>query len=213
MPIGSTMLPDLVRLRGPLAEDHNFLRSSWLRSYRALYTIVPNESFFRVHGQIVEGLLRRPATRVVVACAKDDEAQIIGYAVAAPSERVVHWGYVKSSFRQMGIGRACVESALDGLAPGATIVVTHTLPDSVRDKVVRHGWTIRPLLAAYMGLGAELSSAAWADGADRDRREREERRADRSRRSPIVEAILAEPGPDPAEHEEVRRDQRPRRAS
>jgi GNAT superfamily N-acetyltransferase len=150
-----TDLPENVVLRPVRESDLNFIRSSWLKSYRPLYTMVPNPVYYAVYHGVVEGLLARPTSRTVVACASDHDDHILGYACAEPTEQRFHWAYVKEPFRRIGIGRALVRDALVGAAPGGGVIVTHTLPDGIAKLVVGEmGWSVRPALAMFFGLVA-----------------------------------------------------------
>src|SRR5690606_33473537 len=59
-------LLDLLDVRPMNDDDRNFVRSSWLRSNRARCEWAPRSEYFRLHHDVVEGLLERSTT--LVAC-------------------------------------------------------------------------------------------------------------------------------------------------
>lgn len=153
-------LLSLVRTRPMREGDKNFVRSSWLRSYRVMCEWVPQDEFMRIHHDVVEGLLVR--SRTIVAVAHDDDDQILGWACGEPGERrpLMHWCYVKSAFRGNGIASRLVGETLDGSGPPDRIVrtMTHLPPYSMLSKLNGRGWAIHPTLAFYLAL--EGTSAA-----------------------------------------------------
>lgn len=57
----------------------------------------------------VSDILQREACRVIVACDVEDADVILGYAVAEPAKRIVHWCATKYHFQRNGIGTAMLE--------------------------------------------------------------------------------------------------------
>lgn len=106
-------------LRAGLPEDHAFVFATWLRCYKrnSLFARrISNETFFRWHHLVIERILARSVIRV--AHAADAPEVILGYSVSEPG--VVHFVYVKGSFRKLGIATAL----LGHLDPNAC-VFTH----------------------------------------------------------------------------------------
>jgi GNAT superfamily N-acetyltransferase len=154
-------MSDLVTLRERRASDLNFIRSSWLKSAAALCPLpaIARPAFYAVHWDVVHGLLERADTRLVIACAREHEDQILGYACAAPEIQAFHWAYVKAPFRGQGIARALVHAALDGASKGG-IVATHTFPAALVARLAPRGWEFRPHLAFYLALGRDKTTEA-----------------------------------------------------
>lgn len=92
--------------------DVPFVLDSWLDGWRKLeFPEVHPDRVFPAARRIVQALLQRPDTRLVVAHVDDTPDAILGYAVfTAPS--TLHWVYVKGLYRGAGIGRALVHEAL-----------------------------------------------------------------------------------------------------
>jgi hypothetical protein len=103
------MLPNLaevVAFRPMAPGDVNFVLDSWLRSYReSPYAgCIPNNRFFDIMHEAVEGLLARGA-KVEVACAKHDPDKILGWLCGEiiNEELCLHFCYVKDPYRRMGL--------------------------------------------------------------------------------------------------------------
>lgn len=104
---------DLVALRDYLPADKNFIYASWLRGLyygSDFYREIPKNIFMAAYHTILERLLTAPGTVIRVACLKDDPETILGYAVARRSQgiTVMDWLFVKSSWRNIGIGKSLV---------------------------------------------------------------------------------------------------------
>lgn len=112
-------------LRASDPSDVPFIYSSWLKSYRDAPAVagIPNGIYYAGQHALIERLLER--STVVVACSSDDPQQIMGYGVGeilAPSTAVLHWLYVKHTFRGFGIAKA-LEGTL--VHKAATVFYTH----------------------------------------------------------------------------------------
>ena len=104
---------DGVIARGLTKDDIGFLFSSFLQSsYYGDYSIhgrIRLSVFKKHHRRVMESVLRRKDTRVIVACMPDDPSVIFGYVIYAANK--LFWIYVKDAFRKKGIGRFLWESA------------------------------------------------------------------------------------------------------
>jgi acetyltransferase (GNAT) family protein len=89
--------------------DLNFIFNSWLKSYydgSYFCKRIKENVFFRYHHKVIEGILARSTTSVLIASDPEDSGVIWGYAVFERfnDERnvpntVLHYVYVKESFR------------------------------------------------------------------------------------------------------------------
>jgi len=99
-------------LRPAVEEDINFLFSSWLKSYRASNFAkgVSNTVFFGEHHKAVEELLK--TSTVLIACNNKDLTDIYGYICAEEIDNVfvVHYIYIKHTYRMFGITKALMEA-------------------------------------------------------------------------------------------------------
>jgi GNAT superfamily N-acetyltransferase len=56
--------------------------------------------------KVAQGALTNPMVTVKVACLKEDPDVILGYSVASTNGDAVIWLFVKSAWRQQGIGKS-----------------------------------------------------------------------------------------------------------
>lgn len=106
-----------MQITTPTAEELAFVYDSWANSFRksAWAGCVPNHMWEAVSREMMRGIVDRGAV-IVVAVTPIEGAEgrrVMGYAVAEPDRRVLHWLYVKRDFRRVGIGR----QLLTALAP------------------------------------------------------------------------------------------------
>jgi len=96
-----------IRLRPACKDDIPLIFNSWLKSYRnSLFArFIDNTIFFTEHHKIIEKLLA--SNDVIVACNQEDPSQVYGYICAGKVDGffVLHYIYVKHTYRNMGIGR------------------------------------------------------------------------------------------------------------
>jgi hypothetical protein len=96
-----------ISVRHASEEDVNFLFHSWLRSYRdsSFAKDVSTDHYYSSHKRLVSGLLAR--CQVYVACNPTDVEQIYGFMAweRIADVLVVHYAYVKYSFRHLGVAR------------------------------------------------------------------------------------------------------------
>ncbi len=113
-------LKTLVSLReGKLnPKDESFIYNSWLKSHRSSpeCKFLDNDTYYNNHKLIIQKILSREGTNIILACNPEDEDQIYGWLVeetyqlpSSSSTRVIHYIYVKYNFRRMGIGRMLFE--------------------------------------------------------------------------------------------------------
>lgn len=91
-----------------IGDAKSLIYATWLRSYHSasLRTkTIPKDTFFREHHKVIDRILDRPETKVRLAVMPDDPSVVFGWAVTEGPD-VVHYVYVKPSFRKYGIARA-----------------------------------------------------------------------------------------------------------
>lgn len=129
------MIEDLVVLRALEDSEINFVYHSWLRSFRSdstFYRTIPREIFFENHRKRLYRLLDR--SHCIVANPRDHPDIIVAYIVwELPEEgnAVIHYIYVKSDYRKMGLARLLVDVA----AAGRKITATHRTDTIRRDRI------------------------------------------------------------------------------
>lgn len=101
-----------IETRDAYLEDVPFIFATWLRSYRhasAFARKISNEVYFARHHMVIDLILKRAGSKVSVAHPRGEPDVILGYVVSEKQpdgEDVVHYTYVKKSFRQMGVASA-----------------------------------------------------------------------------------------------------------
>lgn len=98
----------------PEPSEWAFIFDSWARSYRRSpwAGTVPNSLWDAVSRQASAGLVDRGATVLVAVTPIEGQEgrRIMGYVVAEPARKVLHWLYVKDDFRRMGVGSRLLDS-------------------------------------------------------------------------------------------------------
>ncbi len=110
-------------IRAAEESDLNFIYSSWLKAMRRTTGHIDKEVFYPNHRRLVEALIDK--SQILIACSDEDQNQIFGYLVKEERFKVpiLHFLYVKSPFRRMGIGTQLFK--MIGLPEGALMPVTH----------------------------------------------------------------------------------------
>lgn len=156
-------IDSMVRIRPMRDSDLNFVRSSWLKSYRRTVPDVLNDVYFRLHWEVAMGLLDRPGVRSLVACSSADDDQLIGWACGEPGaggkgRALAHYCYVKHTFRGMGIARQLVSEVLSG-GTSRDVTATHVPLEDMRKRLEGMGWIFRPQFAFYLAMERDPEAA------------------------------------------------------
>lgn len=85
-------------------EDHNFIYSTWLNSYRydSYLKSTPKSIYYNEYKLVVEDLLR--TSKTIICCLRDSPEVILGYLVFTPT--LFHYCFVKEAFRNYGLAKA-----------------------------------------------------------------------------------------------------------
>ena len=108
-------------------EDIPFLYSTWLNSYRndsETGLSVRKSIFFESYRLILDYILQKNTTKVLVACKPDEPNVIYGYMVAEPSDNVLHYVFVKEAFQRFGIANSLQQQLFPNTSSG-TVTITH----------------------------------------------------------------------------------------
>lgn len=103
-----------IAIRAAIKGDEPLIYSSWLKSYRANSAFskrIRTDIFFSNHHQVIEAILSRPTTRMLVATVADDPDTILGWFVFDLAGPVLHYVYVKEPFRHWGIATSLVTAS------------------------------------------------------------------------------------------------------
>lgn len=105
---------DLVTIRPYRPSDLNFILATWLRGLRygnEFFGAIESDAYFKTYHAVIEAMLGRPDTKVSVACLKDDEEVILGYAVVHKGH-ILDWVHVKTPWRHIGLAKNLVSDML-----------------------------------------------------------------------------------------------------
>lgn len=119
-----------IRMREKKASDTSFIYSTWLKSYRnsPFAGQMSNDTFYDNHKLLVEKILSKPTTKVLVLCEDGDEDHLYGYCVVeviGNSVEVVHYCYVKYTYRKMGFAKALLTAASGAFASTQSSLCSH----------------------------------------------------------------------------------------
>lgn len=113
----------IIKLRAHTDDDLGFIYNSWLKSFRREVRKLSRDSYFKAQGAVIDDIMKRSS--VVVACAKEDNTHIYGYAVyeLLDGQPVIYWIYVKDPYRNNGIGGELVHYVTN--KTDRVLVITH----------------------------------------------------------------------------------------
>lgn len=91
-----------------LNDARSLVYATWLRCYYSSSPFsrnVPKDVFFREHHAVIDRIMtRNPVVRLAVL--PDDPSVVFGWSVHEPGLGLIHFCYVKPSFRRYGIAKA-----------------------------------------------------------------------------------------------------------
>ena len=137
-----------LRFRPARASDEPFIYSSWLRSYHeggVAARFIERDVFMEGQKMLIARLLRDSATWV--AHPEGDDETICGwlcgaeeYADVSETGAIVHYVYVKSCYRGLGVMRGLLEA----VGIGATVETTHLTRAVLQFREHGHDWRFNP---------------------------------------------------------------------
>ena len=123
------MQVERIKIREADARDLNFILATWLRSFKSSSPFtkrIKNKIYYQFHHELIRKLLQ--TAKVLVAADGVDDSVIYGWLVVDELERndaivgkwaIVHYTYVKSAFRGLGIAHDLWKAA--ALHPDITL--------------------------------------------------------------------------------------------
>lgn len=121
-----------IELRLNTPADESFIYDSWLKSYQEQnrdFKRMGIRTYYAGYKKILMGIL--DSALVVIACNPDDKDQIYGFIVAEADADIVHYLYVKYTFRKLGIARRLLLNVHPELREKPLI---HTFANPISDK-------------------------------------------------------------------------------
>lgn len=98
-----------LHIRPHMPDDMNLIYNSWLKSAKEDFDI-PNSQFFDSYRDHINEVMAN--SQILVACDPLDPKFVHGYIVYQQVDDlfILHWAYVKSSFRKMGVMSTLIKS-------------------------------------------------------------------------------------------------------
>lgn len=141
-------LQPTIEFRQATTADEAFIFDSWLRSQWKLDARekMPSTIFFAGQRQRIDRLL--PRSRVIIAYSPADATEALGYVVAEASWKTacVHWLYVKSTFRRLGIASRLLQVTL-AMCNASNLQHSHKSDARAKRLFERVGSTFNPYAA------------------------------------------------------------------
>lgn len=111
---------ELLAIRDYRPGDKNFILATWLRGLKYgndWYNLIPSDIYFKTYQLVLLQLLSSLNVSIKISCLKDDADVILGYSVLNKAHTILHWVFVKSNWRSIGIMKA--------LVPNTVVAATH----------------------------------------------------------------------------------------
>jgi hypothetical protein len=129
-----------IQFREAVENDLELVFSSWLKSYRCsqLARTIPTTAYYEGHHKVIERLVVK--SRVICAVDPEDSNHVYGWCCwENTTTPVLHYVYVKFSFRRLGIGLKLIQQPTAG-----EFVYTH---ETSSFKAMCQGGRYNPYLA------------------------------------------------------------------
>lgn len=131
---------DLIAIRDVMQGDEAFILATWLKGLlyggHDLYRKIPKAIYYSNHHTLLERILTNPATKVKVACLKEDPTVILGYSVyrEAGGQVVCDWIFCKKDWRGIGIASSLLPQkiyAVTNLTRAGESILAKKFPDTI----------------------------------------------------------------------------------
>ncbi len=99
----------LYDIRPANSQDYNFILATWLRGLYygdSWFSSIPKHLFMDNYKRLANATLTNPKIKIQVACLKEDPNVILGYSIVSADDKAVVWLFVKTAWREQGIGRS-----------------------------------------------------------------------------------------------------------
>lgn len=137
----------MMNIRPMTEADLPFILSTWLRNYRHSATgftqAIDKDIYYEFHHLVISRILSRSGARILLAVDRQDPKVIFGYLVwePLPESDVVHYGYVKKAFRNMGVFKTLLGEAK--IRPNKIFYTHQTELGKKLVEKEREGWECR----------------------------------------------------------------------
>lgn len=108
--------PEVVTVRIAKDGDKNFIYSTWLLGVyygETVFKEMKKDVFMKHYHGLIDQIMNHPDIVIKVACFKDDTDTILGYAVMNKNGKTLHWTFVKSPWRRIGLAKMLTGSEIE----------------------------------------------------------------------------------------------------
>ncbi len=101
----------LYNIRDMKESDKAFIMATFLRGLYygdSWFSQIPKDIFMNNYKKIIEGYLHSTKVLVKIACLKEDPDVILGYSVYTADQKALIWIFVKTAWREQGIGKSLI---------------------------------------------------------------------------------------------------------
>lgn len=107
---------DLIEIRPYRLEDKNFIFSTYLRGLYYGNTMLhetPKDLFMAHFHKFLETTISKTTNWIRIACLKEEPDVILGYSILGLGGKSLHWIFVKSAWRNIGIAKMLVPESVE----------------------------------------------------------------------------------------------------
>lgn len=106
---------EVVTVRSVREGDKNFIYSTWLLGVYygdTVFKEMEKGRFMAHYHNLIDQIMNHKDIVIKVACFKDDQDTILGYAVVNKNNTTAHWAFVKAPWRKIGLGKMLLGSEI-----------------------------------------------------------------------------------------------------
>ncbi len=118
-----------IAIRPELPTDRGFVVTRWRSSLRkrSPYRDLDAGFYHAAMGVIIDAVLSDPGTDVLVASDVEDPDVVLGFVVADPYQRLLHYMYTRTRLRGRGVASRLIDAAFSGTEPVTATIATAPL--------------------------------------------------------------------------------------
>ena len=161
-------MSDLAKIRPMVEDDWGFIKYHWNRLTKISKDQIRKDENFRQAMDDRQRMLLTTGSEIRMACYPENEKALFGFACCKPDEDVVHFVYVKNSFRFHGLAKLM----LDGVDL-EHVKATHWTPsaESIKQKHPEHIEFCPDIIGANIDAKADKNKRSGIQGRAAIRRE------------------------------------------
>jgi predicted GNAT family acetyltransferase len=106
---------DLITTREFVKDDEALIYATWLRGLyhsNTWYNLIEKNVFMENYHRVIEHILYNENTKITISCLKDSPSTILGYSVTTKDDLTIHFIFVKTAWRKIGIAKDLITNKL-----------------------------------------------------------------------------------------------------